>query len=424
MNDARWFVVAGALLVVAILVMSSQHGAKNWFAQSARPVVVTNADKERVPSSPAPWETEIGPPGEEQKIAGALSGMAIPIRWHSEDMGFVATVKVGNDLCFAVLDSGSSYLVVATRDCENCLDRHRSYDLANSTTAETTGEVERIQYASLEVEAETVRDDIVFAGVVGCQMPNMRPSDAMDVLKPLRLPKALFHAAHEMEGTHSNVLGLTHPDRSGPNGFLSQLLDAAAGPKPMRASERLTAWLARRFGIRNSRRMWGIECGTDGEGWWTIGETAACRSEHMQWTPLSTEFGFLGTYVVDVESVYAGPSRETMTRIRSSATPEFLLIDTGTPMSYMTSSCSKSMEPAVSSSYWIELRLRNGVRLQYPPEATSEIRINDQVLDTVVGGHKKVMLLGALMMRGLRWVFDIDRARVGIAPGSQWTTKH
>lgn len=332
--------------------------------------------------------------------------LSVPVQWDPDDMGYVALVEMGSgDRAWVVLDSGSSHLAVATVACAEqglCLPRHATYDPGHSSSVVFSGRTESLRYATLHMEAEAIWETVTIAGFPGCPRgPNAtwRPESVVV------LPSLACYAVRAMEGTHSNVLGLMSDDRQGSDttpSFLSQVFARAE-----HQGERV-------------RRAWGVELDTDGTGWLMLGASALCRPETIRWSPTSAEFRYGGAYVLDIVEVRVASRQDGPFEVqRQSDVPRFLMIDTGTPLSYATSNCLPVISEVARTGKWLEIELLGGTVLRFAPRALQTFVSHDDSLslDRLVGGSAGVLLLGALLMRGHRWVFDWDHSRVGVSDG-------
>lgn len=352
-------ILVGTVLVAAVVLA--------WVYWPPAPVPVSTGDK----SALRDWEHK---PKMEHTFATDAGGpMVFRVYWHESDQGFVVTLRNAGSYepTHAVLDTGSHNLVLATTSCRDCLARHRTYHVGKS--ARRTGEHDTIHYASLSVDTERVIDDI---GLVNAWAD------------PVMVKDVEVHAAHSMQGTHSNVLGL-------------------ASPRPASLSGRLLAMA----GDGGSKR-WGLALRQDGSGEWQFGGGVDPRGLVSYYSPISRGFGHAGTYVLDVEEclLVNSPSDST---VQGQHSPKYLLVDTGTPLSYTTSTCRSFFDFVMQQGSGLDIRLRGGLTLRYSPEALRDVRHDDPVLDDVLGKDSEVLLLGALMMRGMQWVFE--DGRVGFA---------
>lgn len=282
----------------------------------------------------------------------------VPVRWDDDEMGYVATLQVGSrksPVC-VVLDTGSAYLAIATRACADdgaCLSHHAGYDERESETAVDTGRSVTIGYGSLTIHSRVVRDEVV----VGDESLGL-----VDI-----------HAAQKMTGTHSNVMGLMAP----PDGkFLSSLC--------------------------RRRTTWSLSLG-EGEGSLEWNGPPI----NVPWIPNSTEFAYLGAYIVDIVDVLIGPTWKPF----DGPVPRFMLVDTGTPFSSVSSNC-KDILDAPSLCFVLPNRQRLYV---HSDQMQAGVRPPNPTLDAIAK-DTSLFLLGAILMRNKTWHFDVENQRIAFVP--------
>lgn len=241
-------------------------------------------------------------------------------------------LRIGEDNVLAVIDSGSQSLGVATTDCIQkrlCSARDAGYNPGKSLTANHMNRRGLLNYASLKIESDMVRDDVRLQ-VLKPELsdsrclspPSLEDSHALDEAE---VSQMVVHAASAMHGTHSNVIGFMAPSgkcSSDPDDpcVLSVLFESLA-----------------------CSNRWGLACAMGGAGFLTIGTPpagASCMKE-LSWVPFSTGFQYMGAYVVDIARFWVGPSVDALEELPRSKSPHFLIIDSGTADSYITSSLSR-----------------------------------------------------------------------------------
>jgi len=133
-------------------------------------------------------------------LASSGGTVVIPVVYDPREWGFVATVRLGGLPVKVVIDTGSADMVVASSECvaaKRCdFDyNHRSYSEMLSVTARVSTKARLLQYGSLRVDGVDSSDSLQLCD--GCAT----------------IPNAPFVLAHDMQGTDSNILGLSPHSR-------------------------------------------------------------------------------------------------------------------------------------------------------------------------------------------------------------------
>lgn len=323
--------------------------------------------------------------------ATAPDEIEVPLRWSDRDHGLVIDVRVGSGATHLVLDSASHYLALATEECARAGDcEARDAGYRRGPAARNLQMKRTLRYATLTIEADVIEDDVELVGG--------RP--------PVRM--AVF-AARSMEGTSSNVLGVMN--------FSARKSSEASPPYAL-------AQIMRHYGFDGEHMRWSLVLFHDLSGVMVLGrpQRPSTHAIAAPWTPFSRTLRHLGAYIVDLESVLVGPSEAELAPLPAPA-PKFLVIDTGTAATYVTSNVSAGLVAAGfrrgnRSWPWMEIRILGGARIVMPPEShepAHPFEADVNLIDETFGADASVMLLGATHMRGMRWDFDLARQSMRVS---------
>lgn len=134
-------------------------------------------------------------------------------------------------------------------------------------------------------------------------------------------------------------------------------------------------------------------------------------------------------YLVGVDALYVGEDTTLLRLVEPSATPSYLLIDTGTTFTYFNTKVGEALDAAGFDERVSMLRfcLRGGVQLTY---SAAQLRDPDNHaisivhawpgrtfddFDTFFPADINVCLFGITLMKNLYWEFDTAKQRLGIA---------
>jgi len=320
-------------------------------------------------------------------------------------------MRIGDDNCLLVLDSGSSNLSVATQECldkgecglETTIGKATDggYNPQTSSTARKIAGGGTLHYASLRVETKTYEDEIAFR-ISESVCPNRTvPLEADDALVETPSMRVPISAAHAMSGTDSNILGLMSD---------SAVLDA----------------LFRSLGLP---RGWGMAAGVDGRGWLTVGAIPDCIRTRvdLKTIPLTSDYTYMGAYVVRIESVKLGPDPSSLAPLENA--PQFLILDCGSAYSYLSNVYKPAFSaygfpvdgeivPEGAESAWpfMEITLEGGHKLGYSPKRYTAREADGRSSTFVFGnpdvkdlfGDDPVILFGLHATIGLYIHIDLD----------------
>jgi len=348
-------------------------------------------------------------------------GVVLPMHYSDRDAGFVVRLRLGNDNVLVVVDSGSFYLGVATRQCARaqlCSARDAGYD--PTETATFLNRTAELHYASLRIQSDLVRDTLVLrvldAQALGRACDGARGVPALeadDRFEEAVVPAITVHAASAMEGTHSNVVGLMDPraHTSKEPCFLGEVLSALRLP-----------------------RRYAVACGANGRGLLVLGAPPArCALENPESraVPLSRDFKYMGAAVVDVDAVrLLDPATGAVLTTLPKAAVRHAVVDTGTSDSYWPPTASEALLAAgfpasdqrtsAARCLVVELVLRGNLVLRYEParylrDGVSTFRLDDPSVNGLFDG-RPVLLLGIAQMMGLAWDFDLERRVCVVSP--------
>lgn len=338
--------------------------------------------------------------------------LIVPLQYSPPDYGFLIQVSAGDDTSLAVFDTGSSQLALATDDCvekDLCSAKDAGYDPATSPTAEETHQTANLKFATLEIDARVVNDEVSLfplgpKAARSAREPG-RPaigSTGQEFVISRRFP---VYAATRMRGTRSNVFGFT-PSTNRDSVF-RHCMDA--------------------IGCRQS---WAVSCHEDGTAWLCIGDPSpgsfmSRRLSKCHYCPQSKGMSYQDVFILDVKKTRVGPS------VREG--PDFVVLDTGTSDSYLINvpvekwgipdTGAMVSRSAVSSLPNITFYLGNTL-IKISPRRYMQrapggkfftcLHKNDPDISAVFPGKKRILLLGIQHMLGLTLHFDIDRQQVGI----------
>lgn len=344
--------------------------------------------------------------GRRVRVEGrGYDSFVVPISYSDEDQGFVALVRVGQSNVYAVLDSGSSDVAVASAKCikDNlCSARDAGYDPEASPTAVRVNDQRNLSYGTLEIRAQKYRDTLSLRCLQELDRCATTPPDVTDFEQTgeALVPDAYIAAATEMRGTDSNILGLMMPA-------------ARDSPYP--------CMLDMIFSQLFCERRWGCALGTHGRGWFVLGSPPeACMMRDPVYLPLSNEYSYLGAYVLDVEAMRAGPSANQLSALERF--PRFVVLDTGTSDTYVTRAYAQALRDAGlgSGAGWLEISFRGGAQLVFGPARQAHggretLHLGADAVNRLFGDDAPVMLMGCHWMQGLFWDFCLDRRCVGVS---------
>ena len=371
-----------------------------------------------------------------------------PMWWDPAEGAYMVVLVVGAGVVELVLDTGSSQLSVKGTGCEwrtctplGCAVTSCPCGLGADGTPRTdctehyyqplghrlapgeqgAGTSTQMTYGSqtdtVSHYLDTVHVPMPSSSILTCDMLHTAPSPVAlrDVAgnenEWLRVGKLVVHRVSYIEGTSSsNLLGLARPNggttEHGANVVLDELLDPV-------------------------KRTWSAVLQPTG-GWLALGTLPCFTTPH--YIPLLTPRPFANFltsfYIVNLVSMSVGPSPDALTRLRD--VPKYCVIDTGTTATYGSTQLGDALDAAgyVENRSVVQLKLGSAsspLTLTYTPdqlrdpdyptqgiiEAWPGRTLDDysQIFPDRDGG---VLLLGAVMMYGFYWEFDLRRARVGV----------
>lgn len=269
----------------------------------------------------------------------------MPAMFSKKEQGFLVRLGIGADSVLAVVDSGSSRLAVATEHCiqsNRCESDESGYRPNASPTVLRAGEAGSHSYGSLRVDTEEVVDTIVLNTVdeVDDACSSFPAFGVQD--RTIAVPHIPVSAVHNMEGTQSNILGLS----AVPNGTLHVITKQLRLPL-----------------------KWALACPAHGRGWLTFGGAPRCLRPLLKHAPMSLGFSYAGTPVLDIVQF-----KMDGVPVSAACLPTHLLLDTGTAESYFSPASSGSMKalglPSTSSSKrasapTLSILLKNDVELKW-----------------------------------------------------------
>jgi hypothetical protein len=170
----------------------------------------------------------------------------------------------------------------------------------------------------------------------------------------------------------------------------------------------------------------------DQGGWWAMGAMPCFNN--VTTVPLVDPGAFAQYvtrfYVVDIHSVEAGPTLDSMVAVKGKGVPRYLVIDTGTTYTYTSKLFGEALDKVGYDERAWYFRITLGpdsapVALTYTPAQMRDPEFpTASVLQCTPGRtldnfdsifpRASVMLLGAYMMRNCYWLFDLGNKQVGI----------
>lgn len=367
--------------------------------------------------APLPRPTDVGPVPRKRARARVSSGnpgfIVVPLQYSPPDYGFLIQVSAGDDNSLAVFDTGSSQLALATDDCVEdklCSAKDAGYDPKTSPTAEITSQTATLRFATLDIRARIVNDEVSLFPITRPQAKASRApgrprlgSSGEDFVIGKRFP---VYAATEMTGTRSNVFGFT-PCNNRDSVFL-QCMKAVG-----------------------CRRSWSLACHSDGTAWLCVGDPTPGSFMHTKlsrchYCPFSTGMKYHNAFILDVKKTRVGASVKDG--------PDFVVLDTGTSDSYLINvPCENWGLPDTGKevlaseltrmptiTFYLDGTLVKISPRRYMHKHTESgkyvtcLHKNDPEISAIFPGNKRILLLGIQHILGMCLHFDIDRKQIGI----------
>lgn len=384
-----------------------------------------------------------GPRASRLATPGSLETSVAPMRWDDGEGAYMAMLVVGHGVVELVLDTGSSQLSVKGEGCRwrtcdtdggceetscpcgegrgDCRDyyyRPAGYRVepgeagAGINTVMTYGsQVDTIEHYMDTIHVPVTPGMMTCAGLFSPPIP-----DEFDMLgtTPPRskdYKQAIVHRVKRIDGTSSsNLLGLSRPNKGSVEHGSRVLLDTLVG----------------------SMKTWSIVLYPQG-GWLAFDRMPCFPPPH--YIPIiqpSAFNGFLTSfYIVNISEILVGDTEDSMRPVKHA--PQYGVIDTGTTFTYGSPHLGRQLDEAGyrEPGSWVQLKLGSRqapLTLTYSPshlrdpDSRSQNVIQawpgrtlddfDRIFQPKRGG---VLLLGALMMRGMYWEFDLAHKRIGIS---------
>jgi len=226
----------------------------------------------------------------------------------------------------------------------------------------------------------------------------------------LRVGELVVHRVSHIEGTSSsNLLGLARPNGGSVEHGRNSVLDTLVDP-------RVSTWSA---------------VFQPDDGWLALGPIPCFKPHYMPMLAPRAFSNFLTSfYIVNVVGVWVGPSLERLTRVN--AVPKFCVVDTGTTSTYGSPRFGAALTQAgyVENSGVLKLQLgmpSSPVTLTYtadqlrdpdfPTHSVLEVvpgRTLDDYTDIFPDHAGGVLLLGAVMMQGMYWEWNLRGKKIGV----------
>ena len=368
-----------------------------------------------------------------------------PMVWDDLEGAYMVTLMVGAGAVQLVLDTGSSQLSVKGAGCQwrsctqaggcsvtacpcglnddgsarsDCSEHYYQPSGPRLAPGEAgAGTSTQMTYGSQTDTVQHYLDTIrvpQLSSALTCPMltraPSIRELGAPAVLNDEIGVDLVVHRVSHIEGTSSsNLLGLARPNggsvEHGRDVVLDKLLD--------------------------KQQVWSTLLFPEG-GWLALGPLPCFPGHEMPMERPAAFSNFLTSfYIVKVVGIQVGPSWSALARVKNA--PKFCVIDTGTTATYGSPALGAGMAAAgyVENQSVMRLQLGTGsspVTLDYSAEQLRDPDYPGQSVLEVLPGRTLddytqifpdrdggTLLLGAVMMRGCCWKFDLKRRKIGVA---------
>lgn len=373
-----------------------------------------------------------------------------PMWWDTLEGAYMVVLVVGAGVVELVLDSGSSQLSVKGTGCEwrsctplgcaitscpcgidsdgkprtDCTEHYYKPSGPRLAPGERgAGLSTEMTYGSQTDTIQHYLDSVhmpVSAGALTCEQMHHAPTPAAltQVLAKdtdanvsrVRVGELVVHRVSHIDGTSSsNLLGMARPNGGNVQHGTRVVLDD----------------------LLSKSQIWSVMLHPTG-GWLSLDAMPCFDTPH--YIPLripSTFKNFLTTfYIVNVLSISVGPSFEQMTQVKNP--PQYCVIDTGTTNTYGSTLLGAALDQAgyVETRSVLQLRLGSTsapLELNYTSAQLKDPDYPDQDVIEAWAGRTLddyssifpdrdggVLLLGAVMMFGMYWEFDLNKKRIGV----------
>jgi hypothetical protein len=226
---------------------------------------------------------------------------------------------------------------------------------------------------------------------VSCESLATAPPATVTEKSRVQIGELVVHRVSHIEGTSSsNLLGFARPhvkkNRDGAS-VLDKLLD--------------------------STQTWSAVMYPAG-GWLALGALPCYRAHYIPLLSPRAFTNFLTRfYIVNVLSIAVGPSMDVLTPL--AYVPRYCLIDTGTTGTYGSPKLGTALDASgYTTQSVVQLKLGSAMSpltLSYTAWPGRTLDDYTQLFPDAEGG---VLLLGAVMMFGFYWEFDLSQDRVGV----------
>jgi len=372
-----------------------------------------------------------------------------PMWWDNSEGAYMVVLVVGAGVVELVLDTGSSKLSVKGAGCEwrsctplgcavtacpcgfgadgtartECTEHYyqptgprlapgeRGAGL--STTMTYGSQTDTVEHYMDRVAVPVASAALTCAHLANAPSPGVLVeilgSGASDASR-LHVGDLVVHRVSHIEGTSSsNMVGLARPGNGNREHGARVVLDD----------------------MMTESKIWSIVLRETG-GWLALGALPCFPTPHyipMMKPPSFTNF-LTSFYVVSVVSIAVGPSLTALKKLRN--IPRYCVIDTGTTSTFGSTLLGEALDAAGYNENGSVLQLKLGamlapLTLNYTP---SQLRDPDYPSQGIVeawpgrtlddyslifpdrdGG---VLLMGAVMMSGFYWEFDLNKRRIGV----------
>lgn len=339
----------------------------------------------------------------------------------------MVNLNVGAGMVELVLDSGSSQLSVKGSDCtwrrcdglgcssEACpCGRLPNGELRTDcrehyyqpTGARLAGQVTEMAYGS---QTDTVSQyvDSVSVPVVptlACTDIVVTPASTVDTKSMVPLGEFTVYRVSNIVGfSSSNLLGVARPKGTG-----TVVVDK----------------------LLNDEKTWGVVM-HGGGGWLSLGALPCFTPTYVPLvTPRAFDDFVTKFYILNILSIAVGPSADVLTPVADA--PKYCIVDTGTTNTYGSPKLGSALHAAgfVESKSVFQLQLgtaRSSFTLRYTSTQLQNVEAPKQSVLEVMPGRTLsdfthlfpdksggVLLMGAVMMKGFYWEFDMANNRVGL----------
>ena len=324
----------------------------------------------------------------------------------------------------AVLDTGSSNLVVGTEGCASCdaslglIREPPSHDVRRENVAIHYGSqsvLADLTLSSLRVRGMALNEDLtnrLLGGAASVADSLQRAHSDSGAISVVHTPTEVLATKRMTGATKAFVFGIAPSSAHARATHGKSLLETIFPSQQGRAS----------FGILMGRRA----------GAWIVGPPPPSMGPSLAYVPIHRPPHLRNTatlfFMVELVDVLVGPSTSAVhslfPTLQHRPQSMWVMFDTGSSDTYCSSALRGSMRGARrvigARNLRVVLVLRNGVHLVLTPDTyiddtwgTNSLDTEESYVDSLLGAEG--MLVGAAAMRGWFVQHDLQRGRMGFA---------